>query len=298
MVTPALRKVFEHEGVGLIPLESGAEYLVREMGTAPGGPVEIVVLGPGSRVGDSDEPAGGGGSADRDEVEVTGGAERGWREAAVDPEMVLAFERVVDVETHPVLRAHVMKGRAVLPAALMVEWLAHGAMHEHPGMVFCGVDDLQVTKGVTLSVEEKVKLAVYTGAAVGVGGGDGDKVAVPVEMRSAAGLHARARVVLGSRLPDSGPSHETAVGDQVYTSSRGNEKVYGDGRLFHGEALAGVEAGIRVVSRRNHGEERGGAGGGELDAASAAECVDRGAAGDRWSVSIDDFVEFCGARGG
>ncbi len=33
MVTPGLRKVFASEGVGLIPLVAGAEYLVREMAT-------------------------------------------------------------------------------------------------------------------------------------------------------------------------------------------------------------------------------------------------------------------------
>ena len=31
--------------MGLIPLQSGAEYLVQEMSTPAGGPVEIVILG-------------------------------------------------------------------------------------------------------------------------------------------------------------------------------------------------------------------------------------------------------------
>ncbi len=40
-----VRRIFENEGVGLIPLEAGADYLVREMSTPAGGPVEIVILG-------------------------------------------------------------------------------------------------------------------------------------------------------------------------------------------------------------------------------------------------------------
>ena len=46
MVTPALRRIFENEGVGLIPLQAGADYLMRELATPSGGPVEIVILGP------------------------------------------------------------------------------------------------------------------------------------------------------------------------------------------------------------------------------------------------------------
>ena len=49
MVTPALRRVFENEGVAAIPLRAGAEYLVREMATPVGGPVEILILGPGPK---------------------------------------------------------------------------------------------------------------------------------------------------------------------------------------------------------------------------------------------------------
>ena len=39
----------------------------------------------------------------------------------------LAFERELDLNRYPVLRAHVLDGRAVLPMALTVEWLAHAA---------------------------------------------------------------------------------------------------------------------------------------------------------------------------
>src|SRR5207249_8581446 len=39
----------------------------------------------------------------------------------------------------------------VLPAALMIEWLAHGALHPNPGLAFAGFDDFRVLKGVSLS---------------------------------------------------------------------------------------------------------------------------------------------------
>ncbi len=45
MVTPALKKVFAAEGVAVIDLKAGADYLVEEIATASGGPVELVILG-------------------------------------------------------------------------------------------------------------------------------------------------------------------------------------------------------------------------------------------------------------
>ena len=50
MVTPQLRRLFEREGVGVIPLEAGANHLLRELATPTDGPVEIVITanpGPG-----------------------------------------------------------------------------------------------------------------------------------------------------------------------------------------------------------------------------------------------------------
>src|SRR5207253_2706393 len=41
MVSPALAKVFQREGVGLIPLKDGARFLLAELSDA-GGPVEVV----------------------------------------------------------------------------------------------------------------------------------------------------------------------------------------------------------------------------------------------------------------
>ena len=54
----------------------------------------------------------------------------------------------MDVATHPVLKSHVLDGRAVLPMALHLEWLAHAALHGNPGLVFHGFNDLRVTHGV------------------------------------------------------------------------------------------------------------------------------------------------------
>ena len=43
MVTPQLRKLFEKEGIGVIPLRAGARQVITEMKT--GADVEIIILG-------------------------------------------------------------------------------------------------------------------------------------------------------------------------------------------------------------------------------------------------------------
>ena len=97
------------------------------MRSAAEGPREVVVLGPSPA---AQAPAAAG--------------------PHLPPELPLAFERTLDVDDYPVLTSHVIDGRPVLPVALMVEWLAHAAMVQNPGLVFHGCDDLRVLHGVTL----------------------------------------------------------------------------------------------------------------------------------------------------
>ena len=47
MVTPALRPLFEAEGIPLIPTAEGARYLVDELRASRARPVEVVILGGG-----------------------------------------------------------------------------------------------------------------------------------------------------------------------------------------------------------------------------------------------------------
>ncbi len=150
MVTPALKKVFEQEGIGLIPLEAGADYLVEELRSPPGDAVEVVVLAVGS-TRRSGEPSGTGvrlGSPD------------------LPSSLPNAFERVLDRATHPVLESHVLDGRPVLPTVLILEWLAHGALHQNPGLVFHGCDDLRILHGVILDGDTAPILRVGAGKAV------------------------------------------------------------------------------------------------------------------------------------
>ena len=98
MVTPGLRKVFEQEGVGLIEPLAGAGFLVDELRFGAQGDVEVLALGPTPHRLDPPK-----------------------RRVLTPAFHNVAFEREVSVKALPCLESHVFNGRAVLPAALMVD---------------------------------------------------------------------------------------------------------------------------------------------------------------------------------
>ncbi len=184
MVTPALQKVFEQEGIGLIPLEDGANYLVEELRSGPGDAVEIVLLAPGASA-----------------VLGNGLAPRNGSVSAAPQSLPPAFERILDRAGHPILESHILDGRPVLPMVLILEWLAHGALHQNPGLVFHGCDDLRILHGVILDTAAAPTLRVDAGKAVKR---DGLFVA-PVELRGAS------RRPRGAARPRRGRAGESVI---------------------------------------------------------------------------------------
>jgi acyl transferase domain-containing protein/NAD(P)-dependent dehydrogenase (short-subunit alcohol dehydrogenase family) len=207
MVTPSLRKLFEQEGIGLIAPEIGAEYFVSEISQTAERSVEVVALAAGTVA-----------------------------PPILAQSLPLAFEKTLDLASHPILRDHVLDGRPVLPLALTLEWLAHGALHQNPGLVFHGCNDLRVLHGVILG-ETQVTVRVVAGKAVRSDG----LFLVPVEFRSTHDgrevLHARAEVVLTTDLPPAPDAREAPAGRPY---PRGLEEIYQD-LLFHGPEFQGIE---------------------------------------------------------
>ncbi len=214
MVNASLKKIFADEGVGVIPLQAGGEFFVREISQPPGSAVEVVVMN-GTFTGTPAKPVSSS-TADR-----------------------VAFERDLGVNTMPVLRSHVIKGHPVLPMALAVEWLAHGAVHANPGLTFHGFDDLRILKGIVLPDNESLHLRVLTGEAAK----DKSQFLVPVEIRStsAAGKetpHVRATIILTSK-PMTTDDVPVEIVTQPYPHAK--QEIYAE-RLFHGLDLQGIES--------------------------------------------------------
>jgi acyl transferase domain-containing protein/NADP-dependent 3-hydroxy acid dehydrogenase YdfG len=208
MVTGALRAIFENEGVGVIPLRQGAEALLREL------------------------------AADKSAVEVTIIARPDAAEhAAPSTALHLAFEQEISLDAYPILRAHVIGGRPVLPLALHLELLAHAALHGNPGLIFHGVNEMRLLNGVQLDGDAPIRAKALAGKMVKRDG----MYAVPVELVGKRGernvVYSRAEVLLTSSLPAAAKApalpplspfpHSV---DDAYQSI-----------LFHGPELAGIE---------------------------------------------------------
>jgi acyl transferase domain-containing protein/NAD(P)-dependent dehydrogenase (short-subunit alcohol dehydrogenase family) len=213
MVTPALKDVFRNEGIGVISLAAGADFFVREI-VAKDSPVEVVVLA-------------GDGLFERPETDT----------AATSASLAPAFERSLSLDQFPVLRSHVLAHRAVLPMALTMELLAHAALHGNPGLVFHGLDDLRVLKGVRLAEDQSCRLRVLAGKAVRKDG----MLLVPAELHSMSPegrdlAHARATAVLVTRVPKASEAPPDLGFDRY---DREIAEVYRD-LLFHGPDLQGI----------------------------------------------------------
>jgi acyl transferase domain-containing protein len=229
MVSPALKKVFAQEGIGLIPLEAGANYLVEELRSPPGDAVEVVVLAVGAaHATEQNKPQPGPLTPQR----CAPGLDSPM------PSLPHAFERILERAAHPVLESHVLDSRPVLPTVLILEWLAHGALHQNPGLLFHGCNDLRILHGVILDGDAAPTLQINAGKAVKR---DGFFIA-PAELRSMKAdgrdvLHARAEIVLANQLP-AAPHAATPPSCRPY--GRTPAEVY-QNLLFHGPDLYGIE---------------------------------------------------------
>jgi len=215
MVDESLRTVFAKEGVPLIPLAQGAEHLLRELSTNETA-VERLVLGP---VVDGAAPL----------VDTT--------KPIAASSLPLVVEEEISVATCSFLHSHVLDGKAVVPMAMLPEWLAHGALHGNPGLKFHGCDNLSVLRGLVMDADGSLGLKIHAGDAQK----EDDGYRVPVELRATQSdgrefLHARADILLVETLPSDearltppeGPAWEkTAV------------ETYSD-HLFHGPDLQGI----------------------------------------------------------
>ena len=241
MVTPGLKQLFVNEGVGLIPLAGGADFLLREISQTDERDVEVIALSPLA-------PRGRGVGGEGAECEKSHPSSpaplppeaRGEGLERRLPELPLAFERVVSVADHLILESHVLNGRPVVPLALLLEWLAHAALHANPGLHFHGCDNLRVLHGVI--VEESATLRAGAERATKHDG----VVTAPVELRGSnpdgrSVLHARADIVLSPGVPTDAGMRNAANGhgsqrrtlppvDEIYRSL-----------LFHGPDLHAIE---------------------------------------------------------
>ena len=230
MVTPALKREFERKGIHLIPPDAGARCLLHEMMADKNATVEVVI---GAEIKDRNE-------SKRPELVKSPAVIK-------KSSLTLCFERDVDVSQYPVLNAHIIDDKPVVPLALMMEWFAHGALHPNPGLILHGLDDIQVLKGIRLE-HEKHQIRLFAGK---LRKNDGH-YEVAVELRGGNNLgqdviHSRAKAILGDHLV-SPPPYQFSKVMIAGTYNKNIEDTY-DEVLFHGFELRGIRKIISCSTR-------------------------------------------------
>ncbi|CAB1071243.1 omega-3 polyunsaturated fatty acid synthase subunit, PfaA [Olavius algarvensis Delta 1 endosymbiont] len=231
MVTAPLKREFERNGIHLIPVDYGADCMLDEMKAPGDSPVEIVI---GAELPKADLPSRT--APKRPELVKA-------VPAAKKQQLALSFERQIDLEHYPILQSHIIDGKPVVPLALMTEWLAHGALHENPGLLLHGLDDMRVMKGIRMEHDQK-HIRLLTGKLQKHGG----HYEVAVELRDGKPsgsdmVHAAARAVLSDSLAE-GPDYHFPKTMVAKAYTKKIKEVY-DQILFHGMQLHGIR---KIVS--------------------------------------------------
>ena len=214
MVTESLKKEFNNRGIALIPVDKGAECMIRELSLKPGSPVEVVI---GASI-----------TSKPDTLPDT------------TEELSLSFKQEVNVQKFPILQSHMLAGKAVVPFALMTEWFGHGALHANPGLFLHGLDDIRLLNGIKLENDTKM-IRLMAGNVKK----HGTTFELNVELKNGIKengkdlVHSRARAILTSGYAQ--------PPDYIKTSQK-NEKPYNktiddvyEQVLFHGTKLRGLK---------------------------------------------------------
>ncbi|MEZ4744178.1 MAG: SDR family NAD(P)-dependent oxidoreductase [Bdellovibrionota bacterium] len=227
MVNPSLKKMFESEGVSLIPLDAGGRYLVEALAQPVEGQcVEVVVFGPNL----ADQKP-------KDTREKEENIRLG--NSATGNSMRLAFEINTSVEELSFLRDHAIDGNYVLPAAVMVEWMAHAALLANPGLVFGGLRNFQVANGIRVRNTQGVMVGAWTDLPVKTDNG----YLIRVELKSLGSngrgvVHAFAHAFL-AEAPLERVDFSLAPIEGGYNTS---VKAAYEKFLFHGASLQGIKS--------------------------------------------------------
>ena len=235
MVCSALKRKFETSGVDLIPVDAGAMCMVHEMKGHGNLPVEVVI---GANVLPEKE---------KDVTEIA--------ESALEPPIVLnkkenlsmTVQREIDVDRYPILGAHILDGKPVVPFALIAEWLGHGALHENPGLLLHGLDDMRIFQGIKLDKNKKhIRLMAgktrKKGAAFEVDVQIRDGIKDNIEV-----IHSGATAILTDQL-EPPPSFDLSAYIGINGYSKTIHEIY-ENILFHGVELQGIQEIIGYSSR-------------------------------------------------
>jgi acyl transferase domain-containing protein/3-hydroxymyristoyl/3-hydroxydecanoyl-(acyl carrier protein) dehydratase/NAD(P)-dependent dehydrogenase (short-subunit alcohol dehydrogenase family)/acyl carrier protein len=224
MVDTSLRKEFLKKGIELIPLKDGAGQLLKEMGNIEGNDPEVII---GARVLKKEKP----------------------KEPRLSKAMTLSF----GLSSTPVLADHKIAGEPIVPFALLMECHAHAAEKNNPGLVFSGMDNMRLLKGIKPGENE---LDIHINLGKCKPGKNDFKMSSTITsgtLDSPSFIHSNCTIILKDRLPKP-PALSKAAFMELKPFPKTIKQAYSD-ILFHGKELQGIqsingysEKGIEVIT--------------------------------------------------
>ncbi|MDA3916349.1 MAG: SDR family NAD(P)-dependent oxidoreductase [Deltaproteobacteria bacterium] len=211
MVNTSLKKEFLRRGIELIPLEAGAKQLLKEMGNTQNKPVEIII-----------------------------GAQLSLKEKSKKPRLSKAMTLSIGTESTPVLNSHKIAGEPVVPFALLMDCHAHAAQKNNPGLVFSGMDEMRLLKGIKPG---KTHLSVNINLGKCMPKGNGYKAVSNISSQGdnqQSFIHSSCTILLKERLPEPPVLSKAAFMD-LKPYSLTSEQAYNN-ILFHGKALQSIQS--------------------------------------------------------
>jgi len=226
MVCSALKRKFEKDGVELIPLDAGALCMIYEMMGHTGTPVEVVI---GANIIAATE---------HHAAETVCSTPDQPVDVKQKEILSMTVKREIDVHSYPILDAHILDGKPVVPFALIAEWLGHGALHENPGLLLHGLDDMRIFQGIKLDQKKKLIRLM-----AGKTRKKGSFFEVTVEIRDGIKdnmdiIHSSARAILTDKI-QAPPSFDKSRYMGINGYSRSIDEIY-EKILFHGLELRGI----------------------------------------------------------
>jgi acyl transferase domain-containing protein/3-hydroxymyristoyl/3-hydroxydecanoyl-(acyl carrier protein) dehydratase/NAD(P)-dependent dehydrogenase (short-subunit alcohol dehydrogenase family)/acyl carrier protein len=211
MVDASLKKEFLKKGIDLIPLKNGAKQLLKEMGNTKNNDIEIII-----------------------------GAQLLNKEKTKEPILSKAMTLSFGLSSTPVLSDHRIAGNPVVPFALLMECLAHAAERNNPGLMFAGMDNMRLLKGIKPG-DKQVDIHVNLGKCrPGKNGFQTPGSITSVASPAKAFIHSNCTIILKDGLQKP-PVLSPAAFMELKPYPLTIDEAYSD-VLFHGKALQSIEA--------------------------------------------------------
>ena len=224
MVDASLKKEFLKKGIDLIPLKDGAGQLLKEMGNTGNNDPEVII-----------------------------GAQVLKKEKSKEPCLSKAMTLALGLSSTPVLADHMIAGEPVVPFALLMECHAHAAEKNNPGLVFAGMDNYRLLKGIKPGGNE---LDIHVNLGKCKPGEKDFKIQSTITSGTSHDpvfIHSNCTIILKNSLPKP-PVLSSAAFMELKPFPKTIKQAYAD-ILFHGRALQGIQSingysqkGIEVVT--------------------------------------------------